>query len=123
MFLITPTIQRHEIWNLCQEWEVRIIDSLPNAEERAEAVARVDTMFLERMRQIHIGPSLVYPVVGQVPHITIDYTATSDSYSTLVTAHFPPRQYERKLVQAIWAEDDTRLAGAEAALREFGRAT
>ena len=42
---------------------------------------------------IHIGPSLVYPAVDQVPHITIDYTATSDSYSTFVTAHFPPQQY------------------------------
>jgi len=46
---------------------------------RAEAVARVDTMFLERMRQIHIGSSLVYPAVGAVPHITIDYTATGKS--------------------------------------------
>jgi len=42
-------------------------------------------MFPERMRQILIGPSLVYPVVGAIPHITIDYTATSDSYSTFVT--------------------------------------
>jgi hypothetical protein len=25
---------------------------------------------------------------------------TSDSYSTFVTAHFPPQQYERKLIQA-----------------------
>jgi hypothetical protein len=30
----------------------------------------------------------------------MDYTMTSDSYSTVVTAHFLPRQYERKLVQA-----------------------
>ena len=52
------------------------------------------------MRQVHIGPSLVYPAVGQSPHITIDYTATGDSYSTFLTAHFPPHQYERKLVQA-----------------------
>ena len=48
----------------------------------------------ERMRcswnvcAIHIGPSLVYLAVGQVTHITVDYTATSDSYSTFVTAHF-----------------------------------
>jgi hypothetical protein len=62
----------------------------PNAEARAESVARADAMFLERMRQIHIGPSLVYPAV---PNITIDYTVTNDSDSTFVTAHFPPRQY------------------------------
>ena len=99
-FLIVPTIQSHEVWNLWQEWEMGKIESLPNAEARAEAIARVDAMFLERMRQIHIGSSLVYPAIGQVPHITIDYTATSDSYSTFVTAHFPPQQYERKLVQA-----------------------
>ena len=73
------------------------IESLPNAEARAEAVARVDAIFLEHMRQIHIGPSLVYPAVDQVPHITIDYTATSDSYSTFVTAHFPPQQYATKV--------------------------
>ena len=60
--------------------------SLPNAEARTEAVARVDTMFVERMRQIHIGPSLVYPAVGQASHTTIDYTATSDSYSTFLTS-------------------------------------
>jgi len=35
----------------------------PNAEARAEAVARVDAMSLERMRQIHIAPSLVCPAV------------------------------------------------------------
>ena len=42
-------------------------------------------MFLERMHQIHIGPSLVYPGVGQVSHLSIDYTTTTDSYSTFVT--------------------------------------
>ena len=99
-FLIAPIMQSHEIWNLWQEWEMDKIEGLQNPEERAEAVARVDAMFLERMRQIHIGPSLVYPTVYTVPYITIDYTTTSDSYSTFVTAHFPPQQYERKLVQA-----------------------
>jgi hypothetical protein len=59
-------------------------------------------MFLERMRQIHIGPSLVYPAV---PNITIDYTVTNDSNSTFVTAHFPPQQYDRKLVQATKARE------------------
>jgi len=49
------------------------------------------------MRQIHIGQSLVYLAVGAVPHITIDYTATSDSYPTFVTAHFPPQQYEWRI--------------------------
>ena len=78
--------------------EMGKIEGVQNPEARAEA--RVDAMFLERMRQIHIGPSLVYPTVGAVPHITIDYTATSDSYSTFVTAHFLPQQYEQKLVQA-----------------------
>ena len=86
-------MQSHEIWNLWQEWEMGKFEGLQNP----EAVARVDTMFLEHMCQIHIGPS---PTVHAVPHITIDYTATSDSYSTFVTAHFPPQQYERKLVQA-----------------------
>jgi len=116
--LITPTIQSHEIWNLWQEWEVEKIEGLQNAEARAEAVTRVDAMFLERMRRIHIGSSLVYPTIDAVPHIAIDYTATSDSYSTFVTAHFPPQQYERKLVQAVkvresalhmlsWAEQRT----------------
>jgi hypothetical protein len=52
----------------------------------------VDAMFLERMRHNHIGSSLVYPAVGAVPHITIDYTVTRDSYLTFVTAHFPPQQ-------------------------------
>ena len=99
--LIAPAIQSHEIWNLWQEWEVGKIKYSPNAEARAEAVARVDAMFPERMHQIHIGPSLVYLAVGAVSHITIDYTATSESYSTFVTAHFPAQQYERKLVQAI----------------------
>ena len=68
------------------------IEGLPNAEARAEAVARVDTIFLERMRQIHIGPSLVYPGVGQVSYITIDYTMATDSCSTFVTA--APRKAE-----------------------------
>ena len=67
------------------------IGGSPNAEARAEAVARVDTMFLERMRKIHIGTSLLCPAVGVVSHITIDYTATGDSYSTFVAAHFPPQ--------------------------------
>ena len=61
------------------------IEGLPNAEARTEAVARVDAIFLERMRQIHIGPSLVYPGVGQVSYITIDYTTATDSCSTFVT--------------------------------------
>ena len=61
------------------------IEGLPNAEARAEAVARVDAIFLECMRQIHIGPFLVYPGVGQVSYITIDYTTTADSCSTFVT--------------------------------------
>jgi hypothetical protein len=53
------------------------------------------------MRQIHIGPSLVYPAVGAVPNSSLDYTyCDSDSYLTFVTAYFPPHQYERKLVQA-----------------------
>jgi hypothetical protein len=77
-----------ELW---PEWEVGKIEGLPNTEARAEAVARVDSMFLEGMRQINIGPSLIYLAIGAVPHITIDYTATSDSYSTFVTAHFPPQ--------------------------------
>ena len=72
----------------------------PNAEARAKAVARVDAMFLELMRKIHIGPSLVYPAVDTVPDITMDYTATGDPYSTFVTAHFSPQQHERKLAQA-----------------------
>jgi hypothetical protein len=90
--LIAPTVQSHEVWNLWQEWEVGEIGGLPSAEARAEAVARVDEMFPERMRQIHIGLSLVYPGVDLVPYITIDYTATSNSYSPVVTAHFPSQQ-------------------------------
>lgn len=58
--LIIITLQSHEIWHLWQEWEVEKLEDLQNAEARDEAVARVDAMFLERMRQIHIGPSLVY---------------------------------------------------------------
>jgi hypothetical protein len=58
-----------------------------------EAVARMDATFLERMRQIHIGPPRVYPAVGAMPNISIDYTVTSDFYSTFVTAHFLPRQF------------------------------
>ena len=61
------------------------IEGLPNAKARAEAVAREDAIFPERMHQIHIGPSLVYPGVGQVSYITIDYTTTTDSCSTFVT--------------------------------------
>ena len=61
------------------------IEGLPNAEARIGAVARVDAIFLECMRQIHIGPSLVYPGVGQVSYITIDYTTATDSCSTFVT--------------------------------------
>jgi len=64
-FLIAPTLQSHEIWNLWQEWEVGKIEGSPNAEARAEAVARVNAMLLERMRQIHIGSSPVYPYILQ----------------------------------------------------------
>jgi len=96
-FLVAPTTQSHKIWNL---WEVGKFEGSPNAEARAKAVARVDAMFLERMRKIHIGPPLVYPAVDTAPDIAIDYTATSDPYSTFVTAHFSPQQHERKLVQA-----------------------
>ena len=92
-------MQSRKIWNLWQEWDGKVRSS-PYAEARAKAVARVDAMFLERMRRIHIGLSLVYPAVGAAPDITIDYTATSDPYSTFVTAHFSPQQHERKLVQA-----------------------
>jgi len=97
MFLIAPTIQSHKVWDLWQEWEVGKIKGSPNAKARAKAAASVDAIFLERMYQIYIGPSLVYPAVGVVPHITIDYTATSDSYSTFMTAHFPPQRYGRKI--------------------------
>jgi len=63
-------------------------------------------MFLERVRQIHIGPSLVYPAVGAVPHITIDYTATSDSYLTFATAHLIPATEAREsaLHMPSWKE-------------------
>jgi len=47
MFLIAPTIQSHEIWNLRQEWGVGKFEGSPNAEARAKAVATVDAMFLE----------------------------------------------------------------------------
>jgi len=30
------------------------------------------------MHETHIGSSLVYPAVGVVPHIPIDYTATGN---------------------------------------------
>jgi len=96
-FLIAPTIQGHDVWNLWQEREVGKIEGSPNTKARAEAVVRVDAMPLKRMRQSCIGPSLVYPAVGAVSHITIDYTATSDSYSIFVTARLPPQQYERKI--------------------------
>ena len=75
-------------------------DCSPNAEARAIAVARVEAMFLEHMRKIHIGLSLVYRAVGAVPDITIDYPTTSDPYSTFMTSHFSPQQHERKLIQA-----------------------
>jgi len=88
------------MWNLWQEWEVGKFEGSPNAEARAIVVARVDAMFLERMRKIHIGPSLVCRAVGEVPDITIDYPATSDPYSIFMTSHFSPQQHERKLVQA-----------------------
>jgi len=63
-------------------------------------------MFLERVRQIHIGPSLVYPAVGAVPHIAIDYTATSDSYLTFATAHLIPATEAREsaLHMPSWKE-------------------
>jgi len=83
-----------------EEWEVGKFGVSPNAEAGAKAVARVDAMALERIRKIHIGPSPVYPAVDDVPDITIDYTVTSDSYSTFVTAHFSPQRHERKLAQA-----------------------
>ena len=57
-------------------------------------------LFLECMRKIHIDPFLVYPAIGAIPYITIDYTATSDPYSTFVTAHFSAQRHNRKLVQA-----------------------
>jgi len=98
-FLIAPAIQSHEIWNLWQEWNGKVRGS-PNAGARAKPVARVDATFLERMRRIDIGPSLVYPAVGSVADITIGYTATSDPSSTFVTAHFSPQQHERRLIQA-----------------------
>src|SRR5260221_10974128 len=62
--LITFPLQSHELWNLWQEWEMGRIEGLLNMEARAEVVARVDAMFLERMRQIHIGASLEYPAVN-----------------------------------------------------------
>jgi len=100
IFLIAPTLQSHEIWCSRQEWEVGKIEGSSNTGARVELVARVDAMFLERMRQTHISPYLVYPAVGAVLHLTIDYTATSYSYSPLVNAHFPPQQYKRKMAQA-----------------------
>jgi hypothetical protein len=84
-FLIAPIIQSHEVWDLWQEWEVGTIEGPP----RTEAVVRVDTMFLERMRRIHIGSCLVYSAVGAVPNISIDYTATGDSYSTFRDCPLP----------------------------------
>jgi hypothetical protein len=98
--LIAPTIQSHDVWGLWQDWEVgRIESSLRTQMPRQEPklLQRVDAMFLERMRQIYIGPSLVYPALGAVPNTTIDYTAAGDSHSTFVT--FPPQQFERKLSQ------------------------
>jgi len=105
IFLIAPTIQSHEIWNSRHEWEVGKIQGSSNTGARVEPVARVDAVFLERMRQTHISPYLVYTAVGAVLHLTIDYIATSDSYSTLVNAHFPPQEYERKMVQATKARE------------------
>jgi len=93
------------------------IEGSPNYVAGAEAVARVDAMFLERMRQIHIGPSLVYPAVGAVPHITIAlqyYTATRGPYLTLVTAHCPPGTSNRgvrlRLTMPSWKEQKTARA-------------
>lgn len=51
-------------------------------------------------RSISVRLEYTLTVYGAPHQITIDYTATSDSYSTFVTAHFPPQDYEKKLVQA-----------------------
>jgi hypothetical protein len=75
--------------------------------QEPKPLQRVDAMFLERLRQIHIGPYLVYPALGVVPNNTIEYTAASDSYSTLVTAHFPSQECERKLVQVTKVREST----------------
>jgi hypothetical protein len=50
--------------------------------QELKLLQRVDAMFLEHMRQIHIGSSLA---LGVVPITTIDYIATSSSYSTFMT--------------------------------------
>jgi hypothetical protein len=99
--LFNFTLQSHEVWNLWKDWEVGKIEALQNAEAKANAVARVDEIFLERTRQIHIGSYLVYSTVDSIPQVTIDYRATNDSYSNFVTTHFPDEHYEEKLDQSI----------------------
>ena len=57
-----------------------------------------------------VSVRLVYSTVDAVSHITI-YTATSDSYSTCVTAHFSPQRYEWELVQATEVRESARSRG------------
>ena len=92
-FLIAPTIQSHEMWNFWQEWEVGKFEGSPMLRQEPKR-------FLECMCKIHIGPFLVYPAIGSIPDTTIDYTATTDPYSTFVTAYISPQRHNRKLVQA-----------------------
>jgi hypothetical protein len=95
------TFQSHEVWNLWKDWEVGKIKASQNDEAKANAVARVDKKFLERMTQTHVGSYLVYSTVDSIPHVTIDYDATNGFYSNFVSSHFLNKHYEKKLAQSI----------------------
>jgi hypothetical protein len=54
-------VQSHEVWDLWAKWELGLLEALSSSAgnnqqkkaEKAEAVMRIDEMFLARLRQPH----------------------------------------------------------------------
>ncbi|PVF92511.1 hypothetical protein CPB86DRAFT_769315 [Serendipita vermifera] len=84
------------LWNPWIKWELEQLEVISAAaeedsskeSEKQEAIARIDELFLNRLKQIHSS-----------------YGTTSDLYSPFVSTYFSPTEYESKLIAATKARE------------------
>ncbi|GBE83236.1 predicted protein [Sparassis crispa] len=74
--------QSHLLWDIQRDWEMEVLANAPDA-EKTPLVTRVETVFLERLKQPHSN-----------------HADTLQAYSTFTTNYKPPDQYESLLVRA-----------------------
>jgi len=105
---INLSLQSYEVWDPWAKWELQNLEELSstgarNPQREAElrdAVARVNDMFLARLRQPHSSEFHGGIHSFMVTDCPPDCNATIELYSPFVSSYFPDNEYEARLVAA-----------------------